>query len=214
MDKAIVSFANERGNYYASLERLGISAEKYGEADFIGFKGEDSIDCPRHIDNPYAFKIYAIDKVIGLGYKKIFWIDSSAVFIRSAKPIWDEVESNGYIMQEAGHYVGRWCNDETLSYFNLERDEAEKMMMYGNSGFLGLNLENEISVNFLNQWRESMLAGCFKGSWDDHRHDMTCGSIIANRLGMKYKSGNDWLHYAPPDQEQPNEKVIIHTQGM
>jgi hypothetical protein len=88
------------------------------------------------------------------------------------------------------------------------------MMMYGNSGFLGLNLENEISVNFLNQWRESMLDGCFKGSWDDHRHDMTCGSIIANRLGMEYKSGNDWLHYAPPEQEQPNEKVIIHTQGM
>ena len=214
MDKAIVSFANERGNYYASLERLRISAEKNGEADFIGFKGEDTINAPLHVFNPYAFKIYAIDKVIELGYKKILWVDSSAVFIRNAKPIWDEVENKGYIMQEAGHYVGRWCNDETLKYFNLERDEADKIMMYGNSGFLGLNFDSNIAVNFLNQWRESMLAGCFKGSWDDHRHDMTCGSIIANRLGMEYKSGNDWLHYAPPDQEQPNEKVIIHTQGM
>jgi len=214
MDRAIVSFANERGNYYKSLERLKLSAEKYGEADFIGFKGEASIDSPLHLDNPYAFKIYAINNVIKLGYKKILWLDSACVFIRSSKPIWDEINNKGYIMQESGHYVGRWCNNETLEYFNIKRDKAEKMMMYGNSGFLGLNLENEIALNFLKKWRESMLAGCFKGSWDNHRHDMTCGSIIANQLGMEYKNGDDWLHYAPPMQEQLNEKVIIHTQGM
>jgi len=58
-----------------------------------------------------------------------------------------------------------------------------------------------------------MLDGQFIGSWQDHRHDMTCGSIIANKLGMKYVGGEDWLHYAPVDQ-QPKEGVIFHASGL
>ena len=88
------------------------------------------------------------------------------------------------------------------------------MPMYGNAGFLGLNFNFDIANDFFNQWEQSMLDGQFIGSWDDHRHDMTCGSIVANKLGMKFESAEDWLHYAPADQPPRDNKIIFHASGL
>jgi len=213
--KAILSFGNERGNYLIALERLKNSLSPYlQETMFLGYVGENSLGCPKHMDNPYAFKIYGIDYAISQGYEKILWLDSSVVAKRSLDRVWKKIDEQGYIMQEAGHYVGRWCNDSTLNYFGLTREEANGMLMYGNAGFLGLDFTQPIAQEFFRQWKESMLAGCFVGSWDDHRHDMTCGSIIANRLKMKYESGIDLLAYAPVDIEPINENIIFHASGL
>jgi len=67
----------------------------------------------------------------------------------------------------------------------------------------------------------------FKGAWNNnnqtesqdprckgHRHDMSCGSIMVNQLGMKYKSGNDYLNYAAPNETPRNETVIFFAQGL
>jgi hypothetical protein len=86
--------------------------------------------------------------------------------------------------------------------------------MYGNAGFLGLDLDVPICQNFFNEWKKSMLDGQFQGSWQNHRHDMTCGSIIANRLGMNLESGDEWLHYLPPNQTPRDEKIIFHASGL
>ena len=59
-----------------------------------------------------------------------------------------------------------------------------------------------------------MLDGMFKGSWIDHRHDMTCGSIIANRLKMKFQSGDEWLSYSPVNEKPKNETIIFHASGI
>jgi len=100
------------------------------------------------------------------------------------------------------------------------------MMMYGNAGFLGLDFNNEIACKFFDKWKESMFAGIFKGEWTNntksesqderclgHRHDMVCGSIIANQLGMKYVSGNEWLTYQPPHVPPKNDKIVFKALG-
>lgn len=226
IDSCIVSLANNAGNYLKSLDRLKKSIVK---DDFIGFVGEESIGAPLHRDNPYAFKVYAIEEARGRGNGKVLWVDSSCFFIKDSGPIWEEIKKDGFIMQYAGHNVGTWCNDRTLDYFGITRDEAMGMPMYGNAGFLGLDFETKIANEFFECWRLSMLKGMFKGAWDNknqteskdprckgHRHDMVCGSIIANLLGMneKYKKGDEWLQYAGPNDPVNNSTIIIKAQGL
>ncbi len=223
----IISFANNRGNYIKGLERLGQSLKGRFDGDFIPFYGEESIGAPLHLENPYAFKIYGFLHALERGYTNILWLDSSVYAINDCEFIFDIIENEGYIMQEAGAYIGEWTNDNALNYFGVSRDSAMPMLMYGNAGFLGLSFRSDIAVQFFSQWRRSMLDGMFKGAWNNnnqtesqdprckgHRHDMSCGSIMANQLGMKYKSGNDYLNYAAPNETPRNETVIFFAQGL
>lgn len=212
--KAIVTLANNKGNYRQGLARLSDSLRNNFDGDFFGYTDERQVGAPLHGDNPYAFKIYAIEKVREMGYTQILWLDSSCYAVAPVQPVFDVIEQQGYIMQEAGHYVGDWCNDFTLEYFGLNRDEAKKMLMYGNAGFLGLNFNSHKAESFFEAWEESMLAGCFIGSWDNHRHDMTCGSIIANRIGMHYKKGDEWLQYGGIYDKPANDTIIFKAQGI
>lgn len=224
--RAIVSFANERGNYIEAQKRLKDSLIGFTDADFLGFIGESSIDAPLHEKNPYAFKIYAIEKAALIGYDSVLYLDSSAYAVSNVDTIFDIIERDGYFMEEAGHYAGTWTNDKTLNYFGIDRDEAMNMTMYS-AGFTGLNFNYVIAIDFFKRWKESMIAGCFRGNWDNkgltesvdircegHRHDMSCASIIANQLGMKYQSGGSYFQYAAPDDKKNKESVCFYVQGL
>ena len=227
MKKCIISFANSRGNYVKSLARLSESLRNNFDGDFLAFVGEQSIGAPLHSENPYAFKIYAWYEAIRQGYTHILWLDSSCFAIKNTKPIFDKIDQQGYIMQEAGHLAGTWTNDNALAYFGISRDQAMKMPCYGNAGFLGLKINDPWPNHFFTTWAHSMDAGMFKGAWTNedhsqspderckgHRHDMSCGSIIANDLGMKYESGQSWLQYGGVFDEVLNDSIIIKAQGL
>lgn len=82
------------------------------------------------------------------------------------------------------------------------------------AGLLGLDKNSPIAIEFFNQWKASALAGCFRGNWSDHRHDMTAGSIIAQRLGMKYQRGGEHMSYVGPGYSQPELGSVFWLQGM
>jgi hypothetical protein len=212
--KCIIGFANEKGNYLIGLDRLAESAARFDNNPFIGFRSEASIGSPTHAENPYAFKIYAFRKALELGYRQILYLDSSVVFVNKINRLWSILEEDGYFIQEAGHYVGRWCNDRTLNYFNLSREEAMLMPMYGNCGLIALDFDKHIATTFFESWEKSMLDGQFIGSWSDHRHDMTCGSVVANRLKMKLQTGNEWLAYCPVNDTPTSDKILFHASGL
>jgi hypothetical protein len=115
-------------------------------------------------------------------------------------------------MQECGHWAGQWINDNAMTYFEITRAEAMKIPMF-TAGCFGLNFQSGVAKAFFTKWQQAMKDGVFKGDWKDHRHDMVCGSIIAHELGMKFKSGNEYLAYASPDQ-QVNDTIIIKLQGI
>lgn len=223
---AIICFANS--SYSKGAQRLRQSVKEH---DFKGemfiFTDETQVPCPSHLNNPYAFKTFIFERVKNLGYKKILWLDSSVYLIKNIDHIFEIIDKDGYLMQEAGHYVGTWANDKCLNYFNINRDEAINMLMYGNAGLLGLNFENQTANEFFNKWHQASKDGIFIGKWNNndktesederckgHRHDMTCGSIIANQLGMKYHLGNEILMYGAPEDEPLNETIVFKAQGI
>ena len=213
MNPVIINLAT--GRYLKGQERLKQSVQRYSpKIPVMSWQNEFQINgCPKHSVNPYAFKPYAFIQAMSKDYDVVFWMDASCYLIKDIQPILDIVERDGYFMHEAGHWAGTWSNDNSLQYFGLTREEAMKIPMF-TAGCFGLNLKSEIGLKFLSQWLEAANAGAFKGSWTDHRHDLTCGSIIANRLEMKFQYGQDYLQYGAPETPVNNDTVTIKLQGI
>jgi hypothetical protein len=210
--KAVVNLSTpiyERGR-----NRLANSLNGNFDGTLFTYTNEAEVGAEPHRDNPYSFKVYAIEKVRNLGYTKILWLDASCYAIKNIQPIFDWMDEKGIFMEEAGHWTGTWTNDATLGYFGISREQAMGMSMFS-AGFLGLNFENKISVDFFDKWKSSMLAGCFKGDWSNHRHDMTCGSIIACQMGLDkiYSKGGHYLAYIGEAYGKPQDSVLIYLEN-
>lgn len=206
--RCIVNFATAQ--YYPGQMRLAASVP--GE-DILLFNEKDGF--PRHEDNPYAFKIYAIEEAVRQGYDQVLFFDASVYAVKPLQPVWDWLTEKGIFLEEAGHYCGSWSNDRALEYFGITRDQAMKMPMFS-AGYMGLDFRNPISIEFFAEWKEAMLNGIFKGSWKDHRHDMAAGSIIANKRGLLplYSKGGTFFAYVGEVFGEPKETVVAHLKGM
>jgi hypothetical protein len=228
MKRAIVNFSNNRGWYGKGRERLKEMLPKFipEDVDLFFFENETDLGSPLHDDNPYAFKLYAIQNVLEKEYHTILYMDASLYPIRDLTPIFNVIEKDGMFAQHAGHQCGTWANDRCLEYFGLSRDEAMEIPMYGNAGLLGLDLSRPEIMNFYVKWRDSMQAGMFKGAWNNndqteskderckgHRHDMVCGSLVMYQCGLteKYQRGDQWMLY---DQNQENFKDQIKDESI
>ena len=213
---AIVNLVNSNGNYINAQVRLEHSAYNNADKsfDFICFQNESQVNAPPHHDNPYAFKIYAIEKLREMGYTEIFWMDASLVMVADFSPIWEWIWQKGFFFEEAGHWAGSWCNEETLNYFGITREQAMTMPMFA-AGYCGFDFKNDKAQEFFAEWKESMLNGCFRGSWTDHRHDMTCASIIAHKHDMvkDYSSGGQFFAYIGEVYGTPLPTVVAHLVG-
>jgi hypothetical protein len=229
MNNCIVTLATQKNNYIKGMARLAESLRNNFDGDFLGFTSELSVGAPLHAENPYAFKIYAIEKALEIGYTKILWLDSSCFAIRNMQPVFEAIENDGFIFQDSGHWLGQWTNDRTLEYFGISRDEAMGIRMIGNAGFLGFDFENPNAAMFFANWKLAMMEGFFKGAWtntdrseseDDrcrgHRHDMSCSSAMVYKMGLTelMKGGEEWLQYAGPYYPTLNETIILKAEGL
>jgi hypothetical protein len=141
-----------------------------------------------HEENPYNFKVVAIQKALDAGYKKIFWIDCSIYARWNPNHIFEILDVHGYYFVKNGYNVCQETNDYCLNWFGVLRDEAEGIPQVA-SGFWGLDFNRPESIEIFNKWKESCEAGCFKGSrghnpaessdprflW--HRQDQSCLSL-------------------------------------
>lgn len=201
------------GQYLKGQQRLRESIKTHSpNIPFLSWTNEAQIQAPPHKVNPYAFKVYAFYRAIQQGYDTIFWMDASCYLIKDITPLFEKIDKEGYFMHEAGHYAGKWTNDHARAYFGIAKEVLDTLPMF-TAGCFGLSAYSQTAMAFLDDWCKSMEAGCFKGDWSNHRHDLTCGSIIAKSLGMNYQFGEHYLAYASPEQ-QVNETVIIKLQGI
>ncbi len=224
-DKCIINFAS--GRYVKGQDRLRESLLNVGfDGDLLSWTAEHQIGAPLHQHNPYAFKVYCFDEALRQGYKKILWVDASIWAIKPLDPIWEALELHGYVKQYAGHLCGTWTNDRTLDYYQLTRDEAMCIEMMCNGGFLALDFDVPVAQEFFRLWKQSMLDGQFKGSWNNDnncesadprckgfRHDMSNSSIIACGLGMYAYPEHCLMAYVGGDYNDAPETAVMYAQG-
>jgi len=200
--------------YWGGQQRQATMLQEFTNIPYKHWKSEP-LGSPSHKDNPYAFKIYAIEQARPEGYDQILWLDASVYPVKDITPVWDWLTEKGIFMEEAGHWVGQWCPDRVLNYFGITREQAMKMPMFS-AGFVGLDFRRMDSQQFFERWKRAMLDGMFKGDWTEHRHDMTVGSIIANQMGLvsKYSSGGNFFSYIGEGFGEPGPNVCFHLKGM
>lgn len=220
--RVIVNLATDK--YTNSRKRMRESISQFWNGDTMFFENESEVGAPLHKDCPYGFKVYTIEKAIASGYDQILWIDSSVYAIKDLTPVFDDIEQNGMIFQDAGHILRTWTNDRTLDYFGISSEEAEGIRMIGNAGFLGFDFTNDTAKRFLEWWKQSMLDGMFNDSGQEptqkfkrHTWDMSCSSSIVYKMGLTHmmKSGIEWLQYVDTDEDKPfNDKVLMFARGI
>lgn len=209
MNKCVVSFADSSGSYRKKLQRLEQSLKGNFDGDFLGFTDYKQIGSPTHSEIPYAFKPYAIQKAIDLGYEQILWCDSPIYAKQSIQPVFDHIAEHGYVFfDNIGYSLGDYTNDKTLKYFAITREEAWKIPMimaccmgfaanYGNK-FRGLTPKG-----MFDQYKE-VAPELYPGEWDNddltesmdlrvkgHRHDQSVISAIIHKCQKNILKGQD-----------------------
>lgn len=202
--------------YKTGQDRLSESLTKFkrDDMDVYLFEGEESVGSPLHTENPYAFKLYAIEKMRSLGYRKIIWLDASIVAVMDFASFMNRLNREGTFFEDSGWKVGEWCNDETLKMFEITREQAMVMPMFS-AGMVAFDFGYVMAREFFARWWNSMNDGAFKGSWDNHRHDMTAGSIIANQMKLThlYAYTTEFFSYIGPGYT-PNPNSPFQLLGL
>lgn len=206
----IVNFSTEL--YKPGQKRLSESLNGHKQLMLNSYA---SIGSPTHQESPYEFKIHAIEAAFEVD-PIVLYCDASFWAVGDLGKIEKTIKEDGYLLCEAGAWVGDWTNEFTRNYFKLTKAEASVpggLFMFS-AGFVGLNKDSDMAMEFFRQWKESGKAGCFRGSHTNHRHDQSAGSIIAQRLGMKYQPGGKVISYVGPGYAEPDPEASFYLQGM
>lgn len=201
MKQCIVSFADGTGSYRKKLQRLEQSMKGNFSGDLLLFTDYKEIGSPRHDEIPYAFKPYAIQKAIDLGYDLILWCDSPVYAKQPIQPVFDHIEQHGYVFfDNIGYSLGDYTNDATLNHFNISRDQSFKIPMIM-ACCMGFNVNDWMQKSFVSEYSQTKY---YPGEWDNedltesqdrrvkgHRHDQSWASALIYKYQKKILKGQD-----------------------
>lgn len=165
---------------------------------------------PTHQQSPYEFKIHAIKYAMKMD-PIVLWCDASLWRVGDLSIIENIIKTEGFFGEESGHYCYDWANDHCRQYHKLTKEEG--LIMYS-AGMTGINGNDPKAMEFMRQWEASAKAGCFRGDYSNHRHDMVNASIIAQRLGLKFQRGGTYLSYIGSGYSPPSSTSIFYLQGL
>jgi hypothetical protein len=207
---AIVSFGT--GLYQPYLDRLRVSVRRHSpHIPVFTYSDFAEIGSPTHAENPYAFKVYAIEKVRAMGYRYVLWCDSILQLQKPIEPLLPQITARGVYLARDGWACGTWANDRALEAFGVSRDQAMDITSVW-ACFMAFDFAVPMAHEFCRQWKEAAEDGLFRGLHYDterrdsqdpryrgHRHDQTCAELIAYRIGISPAA-----HVLSPDPQYPN----------
>lgn len=205
MARAIVNVSNRK--YWRGQDRLVETLKGKTDTQVLAYRFESEVGAKKHSESMYGFKPLAIEKAYNLGYRQILWLDASMYVLRDLDPIFKQIEQDGYYFQNSGWLNDRWTTPEAEEYFGTNKG---KMI---SSGVLGLDLNNKDASDFLYLWLLAMKDGMFNGSHDNYRHDQSAASLIIENMGLKITENNTHWTYGSPEQEYP-ENILIIAHGI
>lgn len=224
MKHCIVNFSDYK--FKAGQDRLRESLIQQGyQGDVLLFNDFNQVGSKVHLEVPYQFKVYAIEKAKQMGYDIVLYCDASLYAIKNVMPVIHHIIEKGYLMEFCGFSVGQFSTDLCLNEFNLTRDEAMLIQLHS-AGFTGLNFQNDIANKFFDKWLQSAKDEItFCGDWNNnhkqcsnddrclgHRHDQTTASIIAYNLEME-RMNPYYMQYAY-DGVDVKSNTIFNCRGI
>ncbi len=192
---AIVSYAD--GMYVPYLQRLRASVRRHSPGiPVFAFTNVSDIGSPTHAENPYAFKVYAIETVRRMGYRYVLWCDSILQLQKPIELLLPEITARGVYLPKDGWTCGTWANDNALQGFGISRDQAMDITSIW-ACFMAFDFSIPKTQAFFARWKEACDAGLFRGKhWNTaqtesqdprcrgHRHDQTCAELTAYMVGI------------------------------
>jgi hypothetical protein len=224
MKHCIVNFSDFK--FFIGQERLKESLIKHGYlGDIILFNEFSEVGSKLHLEVPYQFKVYAIEKARQMGYDVVLYCDASLYAIKDVMPVIYHIIEKGYLLEYCGFKAGQYSTDLCLNEFGLTRDDAMNIKLHS-AGFTGLNFKNEKATQFFDRWlklaKEEIT---FCGDWNNnskqcsqderclgHRHDQTTASIISYQLGIE-RTNPYFMQYAY-DGVETKESTIFNCRGI
>jgi len=183
------------GRYPKEQEVLRRSLAKHFDGDFLAWTEFPNENYDK--SNPYNVKAAAFEEAIRRGYKQILWLDSPVVALKNIDPIFDSIQKNGYLtMKNNAYKCDETCNDFSLAYFKVTRDQAATFQEHG-SGVIGIDMENPKGKQLIEAFIRGCKDGVANGSryhdgqsadprFKFHRQDQTVLSLAANTLCLPY----------------------------
>jgi hypothetical protein len=208
--RAVVNVVVGDNRYLAGQDRL---VESVGRIGTHVWTNSLPAGCPRHEDIPYAIKAYALREVAARGATTLLWCDASVVAIRPLAPLWERIERDGYWFSRNCTWMNyTWTADaayhelfEGLDCIESGR-QLNRTIPHVIATAFGISTAHPIGAAFLAEYfRYASQTRAFCGPWANgpahhdnprqapcgppdvlgHRHDQTCASVIAWRLGMQ-----------------------------
>jgi hypothetical protein len=224
MKHCIVNFSD--GGFKNGQNRLAQSLKDFNyQGDVILFNYFEEVGSKSHLEVPYQFKVYAIEKARQMGYDVVLYCDASLYAIKDVMPVIYYIIEKGHLMEFCGFSAGQFSTDLCLSKFGLTRDEAMDIGLHS-AGFTGLNFKNEKTSEFFDKWLQSAKEEVsFCGDWNNlkkqcsdderclgHRHDQTTASIIAYQLQIE-RINPHFMQYQY-DGVEIKENTIFNCRGI
>lgn len=178
----------------------------------------------------YCAKPFALLAARNSGADIAILLDSAFYCIRSIGPLVEHIAQHGYYLCKNGNKVGEWTSDRCLERMAIRRADAWQMDE-ASSYCVGLNFADGRCTTLLHQWcgyaaDRLTFPGPHTGTIHEgrnrgfvsvdrevkgHRHDQSCISILAHRLGMnRLVERPRFTSYAGSETEE----TVLVNQGM
>jgi hypothetical protein len=175
--------------FYGSQQRASVF-ERHKELSYISFSNMPQ-GCPAHLDQPYAFKIFAIREARARGFEQILWVDCRHGLVKPLDELWKIIETRGWYAPVQGDAVlGNWCSDDALKVYEFDRKTAMSIpLVWG--AIMGFDFTKSIARDLFADWEGMFKAGAFKGAWVNKPHCKVepWGSQLAGHVSSDPKVG-------------------------
>ena len=182
MKPLIISLAiNGRDNYIEKQKKLIESLHIAGDCD-TWILNEYPNGVTSQEDIPYKFKYDLLIKAFNVGYKKVFWLDSTMRLIKNPFELLDEAKDGIVAFDNIGHPTYKYITD--LAVNNLECANYINDVKNTWGGALGFDFEKELPKIILGQIFYQSLIGSFNNGTSTRdgfvaaRHDQSVNSVI------------------------------------
>jgi hypothetical protein len=182
----------------------------------LNFSEIDKASHPKFMEpKSYVYKIHCLYHSIKLG-NNILWIDSGAMFLKSCKDIFIEINNNHIFLVGDTHINKNYTHSDCIKYTGASDSELNDKQLW--AGLVGYKTNGKY-LHFINEaYTYAMIPGCLDGNQENHRHDQSILSILASRYNISRHNIDIYGYWTDANRSLQNaielgSVVFTHRRG-